>query len=36
MPAEYLDSRAKIDAFIDRFDVFLFDCDGEEKITISR
>jgi hypothetical protein len=35
MSAEYLDSRAKIDAFIDRFDVFLFDCDGEEEtITI--
>jgi len=28
MPAEYLDSRAKIDTFIDQFDVFLFDCDG--------
>jgi hypothetical protein len=30
MPAEYLDSRAKIATFIDQFDVFLFDCDGEE------
>jgi hypothetical protein len=35
MPAEYLNSRASIDAFIDRFDVFLFDCDGENEQTMN-